>query len=235
MTSFELWVHLTGVAALLSSVPWLRVLRARMELSRARVFLRWRSYTRTLRLGGLALAAFLAFVAVSVALEPEEQTLQVFMPVGLLIFLLQIGVIYMGWMLYDIARGPRERGAGSGGLLLLSPGLGAKAALLATGLPAIVIILRLVLFVDYHSEAVKARFFLHFSRAHRAHQLFVVLAAVAIAANLAYTAWNPSYLQERGLLLPTGLGVLFFHIGFIGFAAFITWAMSGASWPRKRS
>lgn len=228
MTSLEFWIYVTGAIAVLSCIPWLRVLRASMELSRARIFLRWRSYTKVLRLGGLAIVSFLIFIAASVVLEPEERTLRTFMPVGMFILLLQIGAVYLGWTNHDIARGPRKK-TGSPVFLLLGPGLGIKAALLATGIPAILILLRVVLFIPYRSETVKARFFLHFARTHRAHRFMVLLAVVGIIANTAYTVWNPAYLQERVALLPTGFGVLFFNLGFIAFAAFITWTMSGGS------
>lgn len=228
MTSLEFWIYVTGAIAVLSCIPWLRVLRASMELSRARIFLRWRSYTRVLRIGGLAIVSFLTLVSVSAVLEPEERTLRTFMPVGMFTLLLQIGAVYFGWTVYDIARGPRKK---SPVFLLLGPGLGIKAALLATGIPAILILLRLVLFIPYHSETVKARFFLHFARTHRAHRFMVILAVVGIIANIAYTAWNPAYLQDRMVLLqtPTGFGVLFFNLSFIAFAAFITWTMGGGS------
>ncbi len=234
MTPEEAAVYATGAAALLSCIPWLRVLRARMELTRARIFLRWRPYTRALRLGAVALAAFLAAIAASVVLEPEEVTLRAFMPVGLFLLLVHVGTIYISWVLLDIARGP---GRGGSGILLLTPGLGMKGLLLATGLPAIAVILRTALLVPYHSEAMKARFFLHFARTHRAHQRLVLLVAAGILANLAYTAWNPLYLHERAVLLPalpTYVGVLLIHLGFIGFGAFITWTMGGASLPRKK-
>ncbi len=237
MTPEEAAVYATGAAAVLASIPWLRALRLRMELTRARIFLRWRPYTLTLRLGAVALAAFLAFIAASVLLEPEEVTFRAFMPVGMFLLLVHVGTIYLGWTLLGIARGPREEKAGNLALLLLSPGLGVKGLLLATGLPAIAIVLRTALLVPYHREAVKARFFLHFARVHRAHRHLVLLVVLGIVANLAYTAWNPLYLQERGVLLPmlpTYVGVLLIHLGFIGFGAFITWTMGGGFRPGKK-
>jgi hypothetical protein len=237
MTNWELPVFLTGAAAILSAVPYARVLRGSLELTRARVFLKYRTYVRLWRILALVGAPVLGANLVSIAVRSEEQILRTFVPVDVFEILFFLGICLFGWTIYDVARGPRQSAAAAP-VLLLGAGTAAKGALLATGIPAVLCLLVLAFRLRPESEIVKARFYLGFRRLHKMHEAFVYLIAAAMAGNMGYVALHPEILDQKGLVLTPGHVLILFHVGFIFVAGFVTAIMSGSlfGWkPRRRA
>lgn len=226
MTWLEWAVYATGVAAIVSAVPLIRALRSNLQLARARVFLRWRSYTRTLRVAAFVGALFILVLMVDDAIEPNDYIEQVFVPVGVFQLLIEGAAAYYGWTIYRIARGPRPSPA-AGALLLLAPGLGMRALLVAAGVPAVAILLVLALRVPYESEVVKARYYLQFQKTNRVTENIILAAMAGLAVNLVLSAVNPGTLHHAGVLASTGVGILIVHVGFILIAWFVTFTMRG--------
>lgn len=234
MSAMQLLVFASGAAALLSVFPLLQALRANMELTRARVFLRWKPYTRTLRLVALAGAAFVAVLIVATVVASDDYVIRTFIPVGLFQLLLQVAAVYYGLTIYAIGRGPRAPKAAAAGLLLaLSPAPALRSLLVATGVPALAMLLVLALLVPYRNEVVKARYYLHFAGTNRVTERLVMAIAACFVINLAYAAWRPDYLQETAFLAPTGLGIVFVHLMFVIISWFVVYSMKGLSRPRR--
>ncbi len=226
MELLEWAVYATGVAAILSAVPLIRALRSNLQLARARVFLRWRPYTRILRVAAFVGALFILVLMVDDIIEPDDYLERVFVPIGVFQLLLEGAAAYYGWTIYGIARGPRA-GAAAGALLLLAPGLGMKALLVGAGVPAVAILMVLALRIPYESEVVKARYYLQFQRTNRVTENILLAAVAGLAVNLAVTVANPGALHQAGLLASTGVGILIVHVGFILIAWFVTFNMRG--------
>lgn len=228
MTWLEWAVYATGVAAILSSIPLIRALRSNLELARARVFLRWKSYIRGMRLVALAGAVFVLVLLLDNLLSTEEYVVATFFPVRTFQLILQVAAAYYGWTIVQIARGPRQRVAGGAGMfLLLSPGAGLKGVLVASAVPAFVLLLMLGLFIPHEDQAVKARYYLRFQKTNRATERFILATMAGFAINLAYFVARPGALWESGFLAPTGYGVLAVQTAFIAVSWFVTIHMQG--------
>lgn len=228
MTWLEWAVYATGVAAIVSSIPLIRTLRSNLELARARVFLRWKSYVRSMRLLSLVGAVFVLALILDNLLSSDEYIIASFFPVRTFQLILQVGAAYYGWTILQIARGPRLTGARTAGaLLFLVPGAALKGAIVATAIPAFVLLLILGLFTPHENQAVKARYYLQFQRTNRVTERFILAAMGGFALNLAYFAAYPGALWQIGFLAPTGYGILVVQVVFIFVAWFVTFSMRG--------
>ncbi len=105
MSPEEAAVYATGLLSLALVPPYLRVLREKMEVTRARVFLRWKLYLRMWRalvLGGVVMVTTgLVFAVV----WPEEEIAQFFIPYGFLVVFFQAAVVYYIRLVLRISRG----------------------------------------------------------------------------------------------------------------------------------
>jgi hypothetical protein len=113
MTPEEAAVYASGIAALLLVAPYLRVLQEKMEVTRARVFLKWALYLRMWRVLGLAGAGLVLTGVVFAATWEEEAIIQFFIPYGFLVVFFQAVVVYYIRLVIRVSRGmPGAEGRG---------------------------------------------------------------------------------------------------------------------------
>ncbi|MEM3086236.1 MAG: hypothetical protein QXO51_07345 [Halobacteria archaeon] len=236
MTWLEWAVYATGALSMVSAIPLIRALRSNMELARARVFLRWKTYVRGLRVVAFVGAVFILVLLADNLLSPDEYVAASFFPVRTFQLILQVGAAYYGWTILSIARGPRQPATlAAGALVLISPGVALKGVLIATGIPAFALLLTLGLITPHENEAVKARYYLQFKRTNRVTEGFIAAAIAGFGLNLAYFAFHPETLWQTGFLAPTGIGILAVQVSFIAVAWFVTFTMRGLLLRPSRS
>lgn len=112
MTPEEMAVYATGLLSLALVPPYVKVLREKMEVTRARVFLRWKLYLRMWRALVLAGTAMVVTGLVFAAVWPEEDIARFFVPYGFLVVFFQGVVVYYIRLVVRISRGVQ---AGQGG------------------------------------------------------------------------------------------------------------------------
>lgn len=111
MTPEEAAVYLTGLLSLALVPAYVKVLREKMEVTRARVFLKWKLYLKMWRVLSLAGALLVLTGLVFATSWDEESIARFFIPYGFLVIFFQLVVVYYIRLVIRIARGvPATRG-----------------------------------------------------------------------------------------------------------------------------